>query len=197
MHKSIKRVAIVGVLLSSLGACSNMNMENLVRSEPVFDFISYFSGHTRASGWFSDRFGNVRRHFCGDFYGKEESSGFVLNELLYYTDGIKEERVWVVNIDENGGFIAESESLIGGASGQLKGNSLAFNYKMKVAVAPDGVWHLSMDDYMFLQADGSLHNMTNVKKWGVRIGTVTTQYERHDGTRLCSDTPLMNRLSSS
>ena len=153
---------------------------------PEFDFIDYFKGHTRASGWFADRFGNVKRHFCGDFYGELAGDTFILDEKLFYSDDVLEERVWSVKISADGVFTAESEALIGGAVGQMKGSGLRMHYAMNVLVAENKAWKLKMNDYMFLQPDRSLHNSTEVKKWGIRIGNVSTQYYKHDGSQTCA-----------
>jgi len=174
------------ICCASLSGCFSMNAAKLAQVEPAFDFIEYFDGNTRASGWFADRFGNVKRHFCGDFIGSKTEGVFVLDETLFYNDGTEEERIWNVSIDDIGNFRAESASLIGPATGKVIGNTLNLQYTMKVLVAPEKVWNLTMDDYMFLQADGSLHNITIVKKWGVRIGSVSTQYSKHDGGQNCS-----------
>lgn len=178
VFKSIKSVAVLAGLLSIMG-CSSMSVEQISRSTPEFDFVSYFEGHRRASGWFSARFGKSRRHFCGDFFGTVQNDGTLeLDEKLVYSDGVIETRVWDVSITKDGKFSAESESLVGKAFGKVLGNVLNMKYVMNVLVAPEKTWTLSMDDYMILQADGSLHNITHVKKYGVRIGTVSTQYFR-------------------
>ena len=176
-------VGLVGVF--SIAGCSSMKLESKALSSPEFDFVSYFSGHVKASGWFSDRFGNVRRHFCGDFFGSDVDGKFNLDETLYYVDGIVEKRVWLVTIGEDKSFSAIGSSLVGEVSGQLKGNTLHMEYAMNVQIEEDKEWLLSMDDWMFYQPDGSLHNVTNVSRWGIRIGTVSTQYQRHDGDLIC------------
>jgi len=178
---------LVGLLSTFLivTGCSSMNFEKLSSTGPAFDFKEYFEGHTRASGWFADRFGNVKRHFCGDFYGETRDDVFVLDEKLYYSDGVFEERVWDVTISEAGDFVAESDSLVGPATGKLQGSGLQLQYVMNVLIAENKIWKLSMDDYMFFQPDGSLHNSTIVQKWGMRIGSVSTQYIKHDGSETC------------
>jgi hypothetical protein len=60
------------------------------------------------------------------------------------------------------------------------------SYVMRVKLDEGKYWDLRMEDLMLLQPDGSLHNITQVFKWGVRIGTVSTQYQHHDGER-CID----------
>jgi len=152
-----------------------------------FNFSEFFSGHTRASGWFTDRFGRPRRHFCGDFYGQTKARHFSLSEKLYYANGFYEERIWYVDESDDGSFRAESDSLIGAAIGHIEANVLTMCYTMRVVIDRNKVWTLDMKDSMLLQPDGSLHNITHVHKWGVRIGTVSTQYQRHDGEMLCAD----------
>jgi len=192
---SIKTVAIAGFTATAMG-CASMSVEQVHRASPEFDFVSYFEGHRKASGWFADRFGNVKRHFCGDFIGTLRADGtFVLDEKLVYSDGIIETRVWDVNITSDGKFTAESASLVGSASGIIKGNTLNMQYIMNVLVAPEKTWTLSMDDYMILQPDGSLHNITHVKKFGIRIGSVSTQYSRPAAVEQGSDTLCPENLS--
>lgn len=154
-----------------------MNLAKLRTNTPEFKFIEFFTGHTRASGWVADRFGNVRRHFYGDFIGTLNGNMLELDETLYYSDGVEEHRVWHVKISDKGVFTAESPALVNGAKGLQKGNTLDMHYTMKVDLANGKQWVLDMDDYMFLQPDGSLHNIAKVKRWGIRIASVSTQYQ--------------------
>jgi hypothetical protein len=171
------QICSVALLSLCLLGCSNKSLEKSMNNSEQFDFIEFFEGHRRVSGWFSDPFGNVRRHFCGDFYGTVQADGSLeLDETLNYSDGMQERRVWIVNVSDTGEFSATSDSLVGDAKGKITGNTLRFQYVMNVQIDPKTMWTLSMNDSMFLQADGSLHNITHVKKFGVRIGTVSTQY---------------------
>lgn len=172
-----------------------MNLDKVAKESPQFDFNAFFRGHTKASGWFSDRFGKPRRHFCGDFLGTLNGDRLTLDEKLFYSDGVFEERVWLVEITRNGIFQAESESLLGGASGRIRGNTLVMEYAMRVKIEEGRQWELYMKDFMMLQPDGSLHNITQIYKWGIRIGTVSTQYRHHDGSELCSALNNLSRLS--
>lgn len=182
----LRRAMLVLVVASfTLGGCSSMKLNDVVSESPTFDFHAYFNGHTRASGWFSDRFGKPRRHFCGDFLGTVEGDELVLDEALYYTDGVIDERVWRVSISDDGEFTARAESLVGEARGRIIGNGLQMQYTMRLAMADGSEGTFDFNDFMLLQPDGSLHNITQVKKWGVRLGTVSTQYARHDGSQTC------------
>lgn len=174
-----------------------MQVDDVASETPPFDFRTYFTGHTRASGWFADRFGKPRRHFCGDFVGRRDGDELVLDERLFYTDGVEETRVWRVSVDDEGIFTATSESLIGEARGVIRGNTLEMHYRMAVKTVDGKGPVFDFDDFMILQPDGSLHNITHVKKWGVRLGSVSTQYDRHDGSETCATRapPLAGRVA--
>lgn len=144
----------------------------------TFNFEEFFRGHTYASGWFADRFGRPRRHFRGHFFGQHSGNSFLLDEELYYDDGFVEKRQWNIKVTDDGAFSAESTSLVNGASGNIHGNTLSMRYAMKVRIDEGKTWDLDMKDKMILQPDGILHNITQVCKWGVRIGTVSAQYHR-------------------
>lgn len=112
----------------------------------------------------------------------------MLDEKLFYTDGITEQRVWNILIRDDGHFSAESDSLNGSALGHLSGNTLFMKYSTRVKIAENKHWNLDMRDLMILQPDGALHNITQVCKWGIRLGTVSTQYQQHNGDHRFADT---------
>ena len=186
-QRFVRRLLLAFSTLLFCVGCSTMNMKTVASDAPRFDFEEYFTGHVKASGWFTDRFGNIRKHFCGDFYGSTEGDDFVLDEALYYSTGTIEKRQWRVRISDEGVFTGESPALINGVTGKIVGNTLRMAYVMKVDVDSGKQWVLSMDDWMILQPDGSLHNQTYVSKWGLKIGRVSTQYQPHDGELLCND----------
>jgi len=175
--------------------CQTMNIDSVSKPSPEFDFTEYFLNRTKASGWFTDRFGKVKRHFCGDFNGRFEDDVFILDETLNYSDGVVEKRVWKVTIDDSGKFEATSDSLVGKAVGAVKGNTLNLKYALRVDLADGKQWVLDMNDWLFLQPDGNVHNMTEVRKWGIRVGTVSTQFFKPsvaDSVPLCDDIVAFN-----
>ena len=157
-----------------------MKLEDVARKSPEFDFFEYFEGHTRASGWFTDRFGNVRRHFDGDFQGIWDGGSFELTEELRYTDGVVERRNWNFRKEADGRFTATSDSLVGTATGVQKGNSANLKYRMHIDLKDNKRWLVAINDWFFLQQDGSLHNVSEVYKWGLRIGSVSNVFSKPD-----------------
>lgn len=203
LYKKLMAVMPAGLLSLTIvtaiavTGCQTMNIDSVSKSSPEFDFTDFFLNRTKASGWFTDRFGKVKRHFCGDFNGRFENDVFILDETLNYSDGVVENRVWKVIIDDNGKFEATSDSLVGKAAGVLKGDTLNLKYALRVDLASGKQWVLDMNDWLFLQPDGNVHNMTEVRKWGVRVGTVSTQFFKpllEDSAPLCGDTTALNNV---
>lgn len=155
-----------------------MKIENIAKESPEFEFTRYFLGTTKATGWFSDRFGTVRRHFDGEFIGTWEDDVFVLSEELRYSDGVVENRQWHIRMDDGGNFSATSDSLVGEASGVQRGNTVNLKYRMYVDLKDDKRWLLKINDWLILQQDGSVHNITEVYKWGFKIGTVSNVFHK-------------------
>lgn len=185
MMSRSRHVLALGATLA-LTACSGLQLDDVASDTPAFDFQATFEGHMRASGWFADRFGKPRRHFCGDFIGTMEGDVLSLDETLFYTDGVVEKRVWRVSVSDEGEFRATSDSLQGDAVGQIEGNGLQMRYTMTIGMPGGEEGVFDFNDFMLLQPDGSVHNITHVLKWGVRLGAVSTQYARHDGSQTCA-----------
>lgn len=180
----VMAIALPGLL--TMG-CSTMALEDIAMDEPAFSFTEFFQGDVRASGFFTSRLGSVSQHFCGDFFGTEKDGDLRLDETLNYTSGLTEKRVWQAEETPDGRFTATADSLEGPVDGQIQGNTLAMKYTMEVLVGPgpDDKQTFDMKDYMFLQPDGTLQNLTKVYKWGIRVGYVSTVFIRHDGSDSC------------
>ncbi len=155
-----------------------MKIEDVASNTLEFDFFRYFDGHTRATGWFTDRFGNVRRHFDGDFRGIHVNGVFELTEELRYTDGVVEQRQWHVRKSGDGRFTATSDSLVGEAKGVQQGNTANFRYSMYIDLKGGKRWLVRINDWFFLQQDGSVHNVSEVYKWGIKIGSVSNVFQK-------------------
>ncbi len=59
------------------------------------------------------------------------------------------------------------------------GNAFNWRYSMKVK-ANGSSWLLNFDDWMYLQDGTHLFNKTEMKKFGVTVGTVTLFFTRKD-----------------
>ncbi|MGQ9368656.1 DUF3833 domain-containing protein [Azospirillum sp. ST 5-10] len=137
----------------------------------------YFAGGTRAWGLFEDRFGTVRRQFTVDIRGVWDGRELVLEEDFLYADGGTQRRVWRIVRTGEGRYEGRADDVVGVATGRAAGNALRWRYAMDLAVGRS-VWRVRFDDRMFLQPGGVLINRADVRRWGVRIGTVSLFFQR-------------------
>lgn len=144
---------------------------------PELVLEEYFSGHTRACGFFEDRAGRVRREFVAEIDGEWDGRRLTLTERFVYSDGEEETRVWALDKTGPDTYMGFTDAVVGEAVGRTDGNAFSWQYDFKLPVA-GGVWKVHFDDRMFLQPNGVLLNKATVSRWGVRIGTVFISFQK-------------------
>jgi hypothetical protein len=162
-----------------------MKIENFAGRTPELVLENYFLGHTRASGIFEDRFGNLRRQFEVDITGTVDGDTLTLDEHFIFADGETDRRVWTIRrIDENT-YEGTADDVIGTAEGKVFGNALNWTYHVDLAMG-DRSLRVRFDDWLFLQPDGVLINRARVTKFGFEIGQVTLFFQRVDDAEAAS-----------
>jgi len=67
--------------------------------------------------------------------------------------------------------------VIGQAVGQVRGNAFRWNYTLALPV--DGtVYHVDLDDWMYLMDERVMLNRATMSKFGVRLGEITLSFTR-------------------
>lgn len=100
-----------------------------------------------------------------------------LNERFVYDDGEKQQRVWHIRKVSADRYEGTAGDIEGVAKGQAAGNAFNWHYSMNVK-ASGRTWLLNFDDWMYLQDANHLFNKTEMKKFGVTVGTVTLFFSR-------------------
>ncbi len=160
-----------------LTGCGSMKPEDFDGRTPELDLFAYFSGQTRASGLFEDRFGKVRRQFTVDIIGRVSDDTLVLEEDFIYDDGERARRVWTIERTGDRTYRGRAGDVVGEAEGQVRGNALNWTYQMDLKVGDD-TWRVTFDDWMFLQPDGVLLNRAWITRFGIEIGSVTLSFRK-------------------
>ncbi len=155
-----------------------MKVRDFREMRPIFRLEDFFVGRTSAWGMFEDRFGAVRRQFRVVVTGSMEGETLVLDEDFNYADGETERRVWRLHRSADGWYEGHAEGVVGVARGQAMGNAFNWKYVFDLNVGERGVWRVSFDDWMFLQPDGVLINRAWVRRWGIKIGSVTLFFRK-------------------
>lgn len=164
------------VLLSSCSA----RLEDYRDTTPTLDLRQYFNGRVQAWGQFQDRHGQVVQRFSVDLRGTWQGNTGVLEEDFLYDDGTRQRRVWHLTAHADGRYTGRAADVVGEAEGRAAGHALRWRYTLALPV--DGkVYHVKMDDWMYLQDQRHLLNRSSMSKFGIHLGEVTLFFRRTEG----------------
>lgn len=168
----IRRLPYILMIILTLGACSNMQIDDFSGTAPELKPEEYFAGQTKAWGIFEDRFGNLKREFLVDIKGEWDGTTLTLTEDFDYSDGEQEQRIWRITKTGDGLYEGRADDVVGIAKGVARGKALNWSYDLMLKVG-DNTIKVRFDDWMFLQPGGVMINKAEVSKFGITIGTVT------------------------
>ena len=129
----------------------------------------YFLGRTRGEGVFQDLFGRVRMEFTIEMHGHWQDDVFILDEHFAYRSGETQDRQWRAKKIDDHRYEARASDVVGVARGERDGNTLRWLYTLRVPVG-GRIMKLKFDDRMFLQRDGIVLNVSDARKFGLRVG---------------------------
>lgn len=166
--------------LALLSACS-ARIEDYRDIRPALDLRQYFNGPVQGWGQFQDRSGKVIKRFSVDVKGSWQGDRGVLEEYFTYDDGTRQTRTWTLAALPDGRYTGRAGDVVGEAHGQARGSAL--NWRYTLALPVDGkVYHVKMNDWMYLHDRDTLVNRTEMSKFGVRLGEVTLFFRRTEAT---------------
>ncbi len=166
----------VAAFATLLPGCASVDVADYRGQKPEFDLARFFNGTVVGWGMIEDRTGKVLRRFTALIEGTWVGNDGTLDEVLTYTDGVEERRVW--KFVRNGSqYSGTAGDVVGTAQGETQGNALHLRYVLAVPI--DGVtWNLDMDDRMYLVDERTVLNRTRMSKLGVRVGELTAAFQR-------------------
>ncbi|MGB7801733.1 DUF3833 domain-containing protein [Buttiauxella sp.] len=168
----MKRILAIGLALMMLLAGCSSEISDYRQQQPTLDIFHYFEGKTEAWGMVQDRSGKQIRRFHVEINGDVKGDTLTLAEHFVYDDGEKQQRVWHIRRISSDRYEGTAGDIEGVASGRAAGNALNWQYSMNVK-ASGKTWLLHFDDWMYLQDGTHLFNKTDMKKFGVTVGTLT------------------------
>jgi hypothetical protein len=177
MRRTFLTIAAALFAVVALQGCSSMKPEDFAGKEPRFRLEEFFPGHSKATGIFQDRFGNLRRSFEVDIKGTWDGTVLTLVEDFVYDDGEVEQRIWTLTRLDDNNWEGTTPDAIGKAVGKSYGNAFSFAYDFNLKVG-EGRWKVHFDDWMWLQKDGSVINRAYISKFGIEIGQATIVFRR-------------------
>jgi hypothetical protein len=156
-----------------------MNYDARIEIEQVLaDPTWFFEGKVEAHGFVTDRKGRVRRQFRATFDGQRDAKGISITEVLTYTDGGVDHRVWRIEPDGADRFLGKADGLATPILIQrVSANETRWTYKMDIVVGSSKV-RLDFEDIMVQGSRDMMTSSTPITKFGIRLGHIATSYRR-------------------
>lgn len=173
----MKRRMLLLAGAAGLAGCAAPDVADYAAQRPQLDLQTYFNGTVDAWGMFTDRGGKVVKRFTVVLVGRWQGNDGVLEEDFLYSDGTRQRRVWRIRKLDDGRYTGHADDVVGEAQGQARGNALRWAYTLALPV--DGrVWHVQMDDWMYLVDERVMLNRTAMSKFGIGLGEVTISFSK-------------------
>ncbi len=168
--------AALGVA-AALAGCGGPALERHAGQAPDLDLRDYLDGPLTASGIFFDHFGSAALSFTVDMEGRWDGDTGTLEERFTYADGTTDTRVWSIRFTGADSFVATAHDVVGEAAGAQRGNAARMSYRLRVPRG-DGEIVVSMDDWLYLQEDGTLINRATMRKFGLPVGELVVAFRK-------------------
>lgn len=161
------------VLLSS---CTP-GVQHYEDQQPSFVPSAFFNGQLQAVGIVQDFKGEVTRRFTADIVAEWQGNRGVLDEQFVFDDGEEQSRCWRLT-QQGDELTGTAGDVIGEAKGQAKGNTLNWQYVLRVAMDDGDSIDLHLDDWLYLVTEDHLINRTQMHKFGLPVGEITLAIHR-------------------
>ena len=181
MKKNIFFISIILIILilflKNSFNTNTMKPEDFKGTNPTIKIEKYFEGRVEAWGLLQDRKGKVIRQFKADMFGKFENNILTLEENFFWTDGVKQTRVWYIEKINENNYLGTAEDVIGKAKGFSYGSAFKFEYDLMVPIKGKNI-KISFDDWIFKQDEEIAINRATLKKFGFKVGELTVIFKK-------------------
>ncbi len=173
----MRAVMMLAALLPWLAGCSApLPVSAFTGPGPVLDPVRFFTGHVRSWGVVENRSGQPTGVVTTDCEGVAEGTdGLRMTQRLVVSGDAPTVRTWQMRRIGPGRFEATANDMVGRATGEAAGRG--FHWRWTLALSPGNpLKNVTMDQWWYLQADGSLLNRTTVRKLGYIAAEVTEHF---------------------
>jgi hypothetical protein len=164
-------------LATTLAACGDpMPTSAFKDTRPAIDPIRFFTGHVRSWGVLEDRSGQPTDIVTTDCTGTPDGhDGLDMTQTLQIGTDKPTKRQWHMRRTGPATFEATANDMVGTATGEAAGR--AFHWQWTLALSPgNSLKNVTMDQWWYLQSDGSLINRTTIRKLGIIAAEVTEHF---------------------
>ena len=125
-----------------------------------------------------NRSGLVIRTFNADINAFWRDGIGTLEEDFLFDDGEVQQRVWTLTPSGNGTYISTAGDVLGEGLLSFSGNSIFLDYVLTIPYGESSV-DVRVDDRMYLVSENVLINESIMKKFGIRVGSISLVIIRH------------------
>jgi hypothetical protein len=170
-----KLCTLLGVL--GISSCSNTKLIEYHNELPKLDVQAFINGKIKGYGIVENRQGIVTRRFefNGNGYWKDNVGYF--DETISYINGNTESRTWEIHKIYNNYYEATTADVIDKAKIYIDGNSMNWQYVMKIKV-DNKIYNINFDDWMYLIDEHKIINRNYFTKFGFNVGQLTLFMEK-------------------
>lgn len=171
------RFLLTSLLALVLAGCSSVSVQHYEAEQPTLDLQRFLNGPLEAWGMFQKRDGTVVRRFHVQMVGRWQGDTGTLTENFTYADGGTSQRVWTLTRVDAHRYTGTAPDVDGTAEGAAYGNAFNWHYTLVLPVKGD-VYHVRMNDWMYLVDPHTLLNRATMTKFGVEVGQVTLFFRK-------------------
>ena len=158
-------------------SCSNISPKIYSKNSPKMDIRNYFRGDLEAFGILQDRGGKVIKTFTVKMNGTWQGNDGKLVEDFVFSDGKTDHRVWDLKVFDDNNFTGKAGDVVDIAKGEQYGNAMRMNYILTIPY-DDKKINVSINDWMYLIDNDSLINISELKKFGFKVATLTIGFKK-------------------
>ena len=184
MQKSSWLTATVVAGALALTGCSQ-SISDYKQLTPALELDRFFLGSGRAYGVMHDWRGQQSVRFVADLCGEWQQGQGDLYEVFYFSDGRVEQRHWQLTQGADGEVRGTAGDVVGEATGQLAGNSLYWQYVLRIPYDGDTL-DVTVKDWLHLVDEKNLINRTTLHKYGFKVAELTLSIQQLDANADCS-----------
>jgi hypothetical protein len=171
----MNRIALLGVVL--LSACGGVSLDSYRDSDLQFDPVQFFNGDLVAEGFVRARSGEVLRSFTATIKGSWTPEKGVLDEHFVWSDGEEQDRVWTF-VPTEYGYAGTAGDVVGEARMEHAGRVIRMLYQLEVPLDSGNSIVVSMEDWMVQSGADRIVSVTDMTKFGFRVGQVVLSMSR-------------------
>lgn len=174
----MKRVFMLAALL--LAGCSAPLKPAQFSGSGSFDPVAFFTGHVTSWGVEENRGGQPTGIVTTDCVGTPSPSGGIdMRQTLHLPGGKVQTRIWHLSQTGPDEFQATADDMDGATIGTVGGRAMHWRWILETSPG-NALANVTMDQWFYRMDDGAVMIRTNVTKAGVRVLSISEQFEKQD-----------------